>query len=240
VCQIQVSGTGFSVLACRAVTEERLRRKICAPVVRPEGPPTPMKIRAAVVDPLPLYRRGVVACLGAAGWSIDLPDNVWAWAPEAVPQVVLLGICDTSGWRLLTELHAARPHSLLLAMIDTPDVRSYVRAIRSGATGVADRAGSPDALQESFTAMVNGQVLLPAEVVRALATASEAHEEPEPSEAECEWLRQLAGGSTVAGVAARAGYSERMMFRHLRSLYGRLSARNRTEALIRARERGWI
>ena len=49
-----------------------------------------------------------------------------------------------------------------------------------------------------------------------------------------------AGGSTVAALANQAGYSERAMFRLLHGLYQRLGVRTRTEALIRAHERGWL
>jgi DNA-binding CsgD family transcriptional regulator len=41
-------------------------------------------------------------------------------------------------------------------------------------------------------------------------------------------------------VANLAGYSERAMFRLLRGLYARIGVRNRTEALMRAKERGWL
>jgi DNA-binding CsgD family transcriptional regulator len=44
----------------------------------------------------------------------------------------------------------------------------------------------------------------------------------------------------VVRLADRAGYSERAMFRLLRQLYLRIGARNRTEALMRAHERGWL
>ena len=52
--------------------------------------------------------------------------------------------------------------------------------------------------------------------------------------------RELAGGVTVAQLAAQVGYSERMMFRLLRELYDRLHVRGRTDALMLARERGWL
>jgi DNA-binding CsgD family transcriptional regulator len=45
---------------------------------------------------------------------------------------------------------------------------------------------------------------------------------------------------TVRQLADRAGYSERMMFRLLRDLYDRLRVKGRTEALMLARERGWL
>jgi hypothetical protein len=53
-------------------------------------------------------------------------------------------------------------------------------------------------------------------------------------------LRDLAQGRTVAQVADRSGYSERMMFRLLRDLYTELGVTNRTEAMLLARERGWM
>jgi DNA-binding NarL/FixJ family response regulator len=57
---------------------------------------------------------------------------------------------------------------------------------------------------------------------------------------EISWLRELAGGLTVAQLAERSGYSERAMFRLLRRVYVRMQVRNRTEALLRAREQGLL
>ena len=199
-----------------------------------------MKIRAAVVDPLPLYRCGVAAILGAKGWTIDLPDDVWTWIAEGPGQVVVLGVCGRADWELLAGLRASRPETLLLAMIDTPDVRSHPRAVRAGASGVVARACSPTALQDSFRAVVNGQVILPAEVMRVLVGSNQTADELDPLDEERGWLRQLAAGTTVAELAVSAGYSERMMFRRLRALYGRLAVSNRTEALIYAHENGWL
>jgi DNA-binding NarL/FixJ family response regulator len=206
----------------------------------PGRPADPMKIRAAVVDPLPLYRYGVAAGLEAAGWRVDLPDDLWAWITEGPGQVVLLGVCGTADWQLLADLRAAGPEIRLLAMIDEPDVPAYLRAIRAGASGVVERACSPATLQASFRAVANGQAILPAEVVQVLAAAHRTVDEPDPSEEERGWLRQLAAGTTVAELATSAGYSERMMFRRLRALYSRLSVSNRTEALIHAHRSGWL
>ena len=45
---------------------------------------------------------------------------------------------------------------------------------------------------------------------------------------------------TVNQLAAKARYSERMMFRLLRELYSRFGARTKVEALMLAREQGWF
>ncbi|GAA1000425.1 hypothetical protein GCM10009555_103390 [Acrocarpospora macrocephala] len=61
-----------------------------------------------------------------------------------------------------------------------------------------------------------------------------------PSPRELEWLRHLSTVATVAELADRVGYSEPMMSRLLDDLYKRMQARDRTEALRLARERGWL
>ena len=50
----------------------------------------------------------------------------------------------------------------------------------------------------------------------------------------------LASGRIVSQLAERSGYSERAMFRLLRKVYVRMQVRNRTEALLRARQQGWL
>lgn len=46
------------------------------------------------------------------------------------------------------------------------------------------------------------------------------------------YLRGLVYGRTVASIAESAGYSEREIHRRLRTLYARLGARNRNEAVV--------
>lgn len=89
--------------------------------------------------------------------------------------------------------------------------------------------------------MLRGGYVLPAVVVRELLRrAARWDEDVRLTERELAWLRDLAQGLTVAQVAARSGYSERMVFRFFRDLYEGLGVANRTEALLLARERGWI
>jgi DNA-binding NarL/FixJ family response regulator len=89
---------------------------------------------------------------------------------------------------------------------------------------------------------VQGRVVLPIGVMRALSATEPAPTPPDdtPAPHELEWLHHLAAGQTISQVANRVGYSERMMFRLLRQLYDRLHVRGRTEALMLARQRGWL
>jgi DNA-binding NarL/FixJ family response regulator len=83
------------------------------------------------------------------------------------------------------------------------------------------------------------RVLLPTGVLRALLKPA-VDTAATLSEREIGWLRRLREGFTVARLAKHAGYSERMMFRLLADLYAKLRVANRTDAIVYAREQGWI
>jgi DNA-binding NarL/FixJ family response regulator len=63
---------------------------------------------------------------------------------------------------------------------------------------------------------------------------------PSLTDVEQAWLRRLAAGGTVAGLARGCGYSEREMYRRLSDMYSRLGARTRTEALLLAERFGLL
>lgn len=205
----------------------------------PPGSIAAAPVRAAVIDPLPLLRHGVAAALADLNCPVDAPDDLLAWAGGPTTRVVVLSLRGPADWDLLAELRTARPKTLLLALLDRPDTPAYLRAFRAGAMAVLPRECSPDSLRQSLTALFGGLSIVPVTAVRSLAAGS-LDSDNRPSPEELTWLRQLAGGSTVADLARTAGYSERMMFRLLRVLYDKLPARNRTEALMFARGQGWI
>jgi DNA-binding CsgD family transcriptional regulator len=88
-------------------------------------------------------------------------------------------------------------------------------------------------------AAATGHTLLPLRVARGLCR-SHAGRAPELLARERSWLRHLADSGTVASLAATAGYSEREMYRLLGSIYTRLGASNRTEALLLAERWGLL
>jgi DNA-binding NarL/FixJ family response regulator len=201
-----------------------------------------MSVRIAVSDPLPLYRSGILATLGYVGLADDLPDDLRSWAGAVQHRVVFLTLQSAEDWKLLADIIAARADVVVVAVLTESSTAMYVRAILAGAAAVMPRDAAPDEARRVFQAAVAGESLLPVEVVRALASVGEPDQgqlEP-PSGRELEWLRELAAGTTVVQLATRVGYSERAMFRLLSDLYRRMNVRNRTEALIRAQEHGWL
>jgi DNA-binding NarL/FixJ family response regulator len=203
-----------------------------------------MVLRVAVADPLPLFRHGVRATLAETGLATESPENLLEWARVDEPRLLLFTVQTTEDWDLLLELCQVRAETIVIAVLEEASVPACVRALNAGASGVLPRDAALPVLREVVDAAVRGGSLVPTAVLRALAQNT-AHDdgttEPgRPSTAERDWLRQLAHGDSVAKVAARAGYSERMMFRLLRDVYAKIGASNRTEALIKARDERWL
>lgn len=202
-----------------------------------------MPFPIAVHDPLPLFRRGAVAALRAAGFDADSPDDLEAWVGRSERTVVVLTLDSPPDWLLLRRLLDAGHQMGVIALLEHVTVGTSVQAVLAGAGGVLSRDCTPEALCEAALNASDGVGLLPVAVLRALA-----HEGPLPAQrgdgsltdGEVGWLRGLSQGMTVRQLADRAGYSERMMYRLLAYVYENMRVKNRTEALLKAHDRGLI
>lgn len=198
-----------------------------------------MAVRIAVVDPLPMFRYGAAAVLSAAGHAVDTPTDLLAWAARRTSTLVLLTMAEEADWRLLAQLGEVSGALAVVALTDGGSAMLGARAIRGGARSVLPRGAAAPALRRTVEATIDGQSVMPAAVTALLASATEG-DRPRVAATGAAWLRQLASGMTVAQLAVRAGYSERAMFRLLKSLYEEMGVATRVEAIMRAREWGWL
>jgi DNA-binding NarL/FixJ family response regulator len=204
-----------------------------------------MSVRVAVLDPLPAYRRGILAILKDNGANPETIDELPAWIEEGVRHVVFLTLESDHDWEALTRLRQTRVELLVVAVLTDSSLPVYVRAISAGAVAAMPRDASPERVQRVFDALLHGSATLPIKVVHALASRASTDQTGEVTSIELpaneiSWLRELASGATVARLADQSGYSERAMFRLLRDLYRRMGVGTRTEALMYAQQRGWL
>jgi DNA-binding NarL/FixJ family response regulator len=196
----------------------------------------------AVVDPLPMYRRGVVAVLSAAGHRVATPEDPLGWAHREPSGLVILTLAAEPDWGMLRRLRDQALRHSVIAVLADGSAASGARAVRSGARSVLPRDVDADSLRRTVEATIDGQAVLPAPVAAVLARGMPAAPESDTPVApeHVRWLGHLARGMTVAQLARQAGYSERAMFRLLKGLYRQLGARNRIEAIMRAQRQGWL
>ncbi|WCN81792.1 helix-turn-helix transcriptional regulator [Micromonospora sp. LH3U1] len=199
------------------------------------------RLRIAVSDPLPMFGRGIAQVMGDTDHDVEFPGDLFTWSGYAGQHLISLTLLGPSDWTLLATLRDSRPRTAVVAVIENGDVDLCVRALTSGAVGVMAREADAGTVRSVLSAAASGHSLLPADVVRALTSPPRSAQAGHvPTEIEISWIRLLAQGFTVARLAAHAGYSERMMFRVLRAIYGRWDVANRTEAIVHARGNGWI
>jgi DNA-binding NarL/FixJ family response regulator len=199
-------------------------------------------VHVAVLDPLPMFQQGVAAVLSAAGYAVEEPADLLAWARRAPLAVVLLTLGAERDWRLLERLCGAEPRAAVIALVEEGGAGPGVRAIRAGARSVLPRQATAAALRRTVEATVDGQAVLPAAVAAALVAGGPPGPDGQavPSEDQLTWLRRLATGTTVAQLAGDAGYSERAMYRLLQVLYQQMGVDTRMQAIMRAQDLGWL
>ncbi|GLZ06258.1 hypothetical protein Acsp03_37240 [Actinomadura sp. NBRC 104412] len=198
-----------------------------------------MAVRIAVVDPLPMFRRGVAAVLAADGHTVETPADVVAWSRRWEGALVLLTVVSERDWEMLGRLGAVEGGGSVITLMDDASAVAGARAVRAGARSVLPRDVPDATLRRAVAATIDGQAVLPAAVPVALA-ADPRSAERIPSADQVSWLRRLAAGSTVAQLADEAGYSERAMFRLLQSPYRQIGVETRLQAIMRAKEAGWF
>jgi len=205
-----------------------------------------MLVHIAVASAPAPYADGLTSILRASGATAEVPTDLEAWAVDEQGKVIFLTLASERDWQRLEALRMLDDRLLIVAVMEVADQTACVRALTAGAVSILPRDAPPQAVLQVVASLVRDQSVVPLPVMRALGGplpetgGDERDGAPNLSAQELDWLRQLAEGVTVRHLANSAGYSERMMFRILRSLYRRMNVSNRTQAMFMARQRGWI
>jgi len=195
----------------------------------------------AIFDPIPLYRRGLLTAFDHRPFVPEDPDDVEEWAAYNGRRVLLVTTTVPEDAEILRRFAAVNPKATVVALLREPTVEMYVRAMRSAVSGAVSWMAPPETMVAVVEAAYDGHWILPLEIAKRISgLVTLATDAPGVSGAEVEWLRLLAKGMTIAQLARRLGLSEREMFRQLRDLYGRMGARSRAEALVKAAQWGLI
>jgi DNA-binding NarL/FixJ family response regulator len=207
-------------------------------------------IGVVVIDDHPVVAHGLAAVLGdfndvaVLGTAHDVPSAAQL-VERTRPQVALLDIelGDDTGVTLLAQLPRLSPTTRALIFTAYDDDERIFSAIDAGAQGVVLK-GAPVADIVGAIRRVHGgeSYLEPRLASRVLARlrAGRGAAVERPSERQKQVLVLVAEGLASAQIAARLGISERTVKFHLRSIFDKLGADNRAQAVALAIERGWL
>ena len=210
-------------------------------------------IRVVLVDDQTLVRHGIrnlLALTPDVRVVAEASDGEEALQviPAENPDAVLLDVRmpRKTGLDVLRELAGRLPPTLLLTTFDDDAV--VLEAVRLGAKGFLLKDVTLEQLAEAVRTIAGGgTMILPtvtARILRGLPSVArefDSLDRPDPlTPREAEVLRLMAGGYSNGEIARAAGTAEGTVKNHVSSILSKLGVRDRTRAVLKALELGWI
>ena len=212
-------------------------------------------IRVVLVDDQTLVRQGIRSLLELAG---DISIAAEAADGESAlvaiererPDVVLLDVRmpSTSGLDVLRTLQERQrlPPTILLTTFD--DDEALIEGVKAGAKGYLLKDVSLEQLTQAIREVAGGgTVIRPALTERVLRGLEHVRRDfdalspPDPlTRREVEILRLIAGGYSNREIAEALGTAEGTVKNHASSILSKLGVRDRTRAVLKALELGYI
>ena len=209
-------------------------------------------VRVLVVDDQALFREALVTLLGArpevevvgeAGDGEQALERAAALQPDVVLMDLHMPVLD--GIATTRRLRVEQPGVRVLALTTFDDDEDVFAALRAGALGYLLKDVSSDRLVEAVLSAARGEsVLQPSVAAKVVARFAQLDDAPRPrpqplvvplSDRELDVLRLLADGRSNREIAAALFLAEGTVKNHVTNVLGKLGARDRTQAALRAR-----
>lgn len=205
-----------------------------------------MAVSVLLADDHPLTRSGIAAFLREQAPELELvgeaEDGAEAWRLLVAtrPQIALLDIRmpGEDGIALVRKLRAEGVPTRVI-MLTAYNAQGYVlAALAAGAKGFVVKSSAVKELQRAIDVVMSGGMYLDSQISRVVG-AEEVLVEP-LTEREREVLLLASRGLSMKETGAVLHIAERTVQAHLGSAYGKLGAKNKTEALLLAIKHGML
>ena len=208
-------------------------------------------VRVVVVDDHQIVRDGLVALLralggievvGTAGDGRDAIHVVDADPPDVVVMDIQMPVLD--GIEATRHITGRHPDVRVLMLTMNEDDDTILSALRAGASGYLLKGADAAEVHRAIVATAGGGMVFGASVAARVAglfagRAQRAeHPFPDLSERERAVLDLLAAGRSNDAIATELYVSNKTVRNAVSSIYAKLHAADRAEAIIKAREAG--
>ncbi len=216
-----------------------------------------MKIQILIVDDQALFREGLRTLLSVQP-DLDVigeasnGEEALRLAVQHRPDVILMDLRMPvlDGVKATERLRETCPDCKVIALTTFDDDDLVFDGLRAGAIGYLLKDVSSDKLMDAIRTAYKGEYfLLPSITAKVVAEFSRLPR-PRPrngfeiveslSPREMEILRLVAGGDSNKEIAEQLVITEGTVKNHLSSILSKLNAKDRLQAVIRAREAGLI
>ncbi len=213
-----------------------------------------MAIRLMLADDHRMLREGLRRSLSEEGFDVVGEaadgDEAVRLAQQLLPDVVLMDVTmpDVDGVEATRRLHKSNPEIRVVMLTMHADESVIAEAIKAGAVGYLVKDCSTDEIADTIRMAANEDSTLSAglagamlDEVRRLDPVPAEHESDRiVTKREVEVLQLIADGCSTPEVAEQLFISQKTVKNHLASIYHKLDARDRTQAVLKAVRMGIV
>ncbi|MGY6500129.1 MAG: response regulator [Acidimicrobiales bacterium] len=212
-----------------------------------------MSIRLMLADDHRMLREGLRRSMTEHGFDVvgEASDGAEAvdMAADLVPDIILMDVTmpELDGVEATRLVKAANPAIRVIMLTMHADQEVLAAAIRSGASGYLVKDCSTEEIADAIRSAVSGETTLSPALaasmlneVRKLDPPEQPEEDRVVTKREEEVLQLIADGCSTPEVAERLYISQKTVKNHLASIYQKLDARDRTQAVLQAVRMGIV
>jgi len=212
-----------------------------------------MTIRLMLADDHRMLREGLGRSMREQGFDVvgEASDGAEAvsMAQRLRPDVILMDVTmpEMDGVEACRQVRADLPATQVVMLTMHADQEVLASAIRAGASGYLVKDCSTEEIASAVRMAASGETALSPQLaasmlneVRKWDKAAAAEEERVVTKREEEVLQLIADGCSTPEVAAKLYISQKTVKNHLASIYQKLDARDRTQAVLQAVRMGIV
>ena len=212
-----------------------------------------MTIRLLLADDHRMLREGLRRSMTEEGFDVVGEavngEEAVRLAEELEPDVILMDVSmpEMDGVEATRVIRATGTAARVIMLTMHADADVLADAIRAGASGYLVKDCSTDEVAEAVRMAANGDTALSPQLaatmldeVRRLESPSVAEDDRLITKREEEVLQHIADGCSTPEVAERLYISQKTVKNHLASIYQKLDARDRTQAVLQAVRMGIV
>lgn len=212
-----------------------------------------MTIRLLLADDHRMLREGLRRSMVDEGFDVvgeaDNGEEAVRLAAELQPDVVLMDVSmpEMDGVEATRRIRATDTQTRVIMLTMHADTEVLADALRAGASGYLVKDCSTDEVADAVRMAAKGDTALSPQLAATMLEEVRRLEAPGPDEddriitkREEEVLQHIADGCSTPEVAERLYISQKTVKNHLASIYQKLDARDRTQAVLQAVRMGIV